>query len=82
MKALNLSTITAVLLLFTGLASAHEATGLAGGFSSGFMHPILGWDHVIAMVAVGFGAPSWAAPPSGFCRSSSRWLWPLAVHWV
>ncbi|WP_290578350.1 HupE/UreJ family protein [Ketobacter sp.] len=36
-----------------GVAFAHEGAGLAGGFASGFMHPILGWDHVAAMVAVG-----------------------------
>ena len=43
------------ILLFTtaGAAYAHAASGLAGGFASGFMHPILGWDHVAAMVAVG-----------------------------
>jgi urease accessory protein len=42
-------------LLFTCAtgANAHEAAGLAGGFTSGFMHPLLGWDHVAAMVAVG-----------------------------
>ncbi len=40
----------------------------AGGFSSGFMHPLLGPDHVIAMVAVGLwgvflGAPAiWVLP--------------------
>lgn len=43
------------ILLFTtaGAAYAHAGSGLAGGFASGFMHPILGWDHVAAMVAVG-----------------------------
>jgi urease accessory protein len=34
-------------------AFAHQETGTALGFSSGFMHPISGYDHVIAMVAVG-----------------------------
>ena len=36
-----------------GVALAHEGGGHVGGFSSGFMHPLLGWDHVLAMVAVG-----------------------------
>lgn len=40
-------------LTVAGAAFAHEGAGLAGGFASGFMHPILGWDHVAAMVAVG-----------------------------
>ncbi len=34
-------------------AMAHEAAGSASGFVTGFLHPILGWDHVVAMVAVG-----------------------------
>ncbi len=41
------------LMILSHAASAHEASGVAGGFGSGFMHPILGWDHVAAMVAVG-----------------------------
>lgn len=56
-----------VLLLFSANAIAHTG-GVAGGFYSGFVHPILGWDHVIAMVAVGLwgaflGQPAiWALP--------------------
>jgi len=34
-------------------ASAHTGTGLAGGFASGFMHPLSGQDHLLAMVSVG-----------------------------
>ena len=34
-------------------AFAHQQVGLAGGFISGFSHPIFGPDHLIAMVAVG-----------------------------
>ncbi|QDG76057.1 HupE/UreJ family protein [Labrenzia sp. PHM005] len=49
-------------------ALAHSGGGYGGGFISGFVHPILGWDHVAAMVAVGLwgaflGAPSiWVLP--------------------
>jgi urease accessory protein len=50
---MRLFVLAAGLLLVSQAASAHEATGVAGGFTSGFMHPILGWDHVAAMVAVG-----------------------------
>ena len=32
---------------------AHEGGGIVGGFKSGFMHPLLGPDHILAMVAVG-----------------------------
>ncbi len=34
-------------------ALAHEGTGLAGGFVSGFRHPLVGLDHLLAMVSVG-----------------------------
>lgn len=42
-----------LLMLGAGPASAHEQVGVAGGFVSGFTHPIFGADHLIAMVAVG-----------------------------
>ncbi|KZX59149.1 Ni/Fe hydrogenase [Halioglobus sp. HI00S01] len=60
--------LLASLILLSQTAMAHEASGVAGGFSSGFMHPILGWDHVAAMVAVGLwgavlGQPAlWVLP--------------------
>lgn len=52
------SNASLLLLLFTLLllpspAFAHEGTGLAGGFIAGFLHPLLGLDHMLAMVAVG-----------------------------
>ncbi|MCB1842605.1 MAG: HupE/UreJ family protein [Halioglobus sp.] len=53
---------------------AHEATGVAGGFASGFMHPILGWDHVAAMVAVGL----WGA----FLGKPAIWLLPVVFPLV
>jgi urease accessory protein len=34
-------------------AEAHMGTGLAGGFASGFNHPLAGFDHFLAMVSVG-----------------------------
>jgi urease accessory protein len=47
-----------ITLLFTMLfmgapALAHDGTGLAGGVASGFAHPLTGFDHLLAMVAVG-----------------------------
>jgi len=41
------------LLLLCGSAAAHTGTGLAGGLVPGFEHPLTGFDHVLAMVAVG-----------------------------
>ncbi len=40
-------------LLLPSLALAHSGEGVMGGFVSGFKHPIMGWDHLVAMVAVG-----------------------------
>lgn len=64
-------------LLLLGLSTAalaHESTGLAGGFYSGFVHPILGWDHVIAMVAVGL----WGA----FLGNPAIWILPVVFPLV
>ena len=41
------------LLLLCERAAAHTGTGLAGGFVPGFEHPLTGFDHLLAMVAVG-----------------------------
>ena len=57
-----------VTVLPAGPALAHATNGYDGGFIAGFTHPILGWDHVAAMVAVGLwgaflGAPAiWVLP--------------------
>jgi urease accessory protein len=40
-------------LLVAAPAVAHTGTGLAGGFGSGFLHPLSGFDHLLAMVSVG-----------------------------
>ena len=57
-----------------GVALAHEGGGHVGGFSSGFMHPLLGWDHVLAMVAVGL----WGA----FLGGSALWMLPIVFPFV
>lgn len=60
-----------VLIWFTlaGGALAHSDHGSAGGFVSGFTHPILGWDHIAAMVAVGL----WGA----FLGRPAIWILPV-----
>lgn len=40
-------------LIIADPAAAHTGTGLAGGFVSGFRHPLGGFDHLLAMVSVG-----------------------------
>lgn len=57
------------LLALPGIASAHTEEGVVGGFLSGFLHPIFGLDHVIAMVGVGIlGA---------FLGTKARWTLPV-----
>jgi urease accessory protein len=58
-----------LLLIWSTGARAHILSGdAAGGFVSGFEHPISGLDHILAMVSVGLwgaqlGAPAiWALP--------------------
>ncbi len=59
-----------LIFLFPLSASAHVGQGdVAGGFMSGFMHPIMGWDHIIAMVSVGL----WGAQ----LRQPAIWLLPI-----
>ena len=56
--------------LTPALAFAHTGVGDAHGFAHGFLHPIGGLDHVLAMVAVGIfaanlgGRALWAVPAS------------------
>ena len=64
------------LLVVAGMlpAQAHEAAGVAGGFISGLTHPIYGWDHVVAMVAVGL----WGA----FLGAPAIWILPIVFPLV
>lgn len=63
------------LLGLSGLAMAHEdAGGITGGFVSGLLHPVLGWDHVAAMVAVGL----WGA----FLGMPAIWVLPVVFPLV
>lgn len=46
-------------------AAAHPIKGAAQGFVTGFMHPLTGPDHVVAMVAVGLWG-AFLGPPALF----------------
>jgi urease accessory protein len=58
------------LLAATAPAFAHLDPGEHGSFMAGATHPLVGLDHVLAMVAVGL----WAAATGG----RARWAVPLA----
>ncbi|MCB1706310.1 MAG: HupE/UreJ family protein [Halioglobus sp.] len=54
--------IACILWVFSAPVLAHSGAGQVGGFVSGFMHPVLGWDHLVAMVAVGLWGAFLGAP--------------------
>lgn len=57
-------------VMTAGVAYAHTGVGITNGFMPGFLHPITGLDHVLAMVTVGL----LAAQLGGL----ARWLVPLS----
>ncbi|WP_119418569.1 HupE/UreJ family protein [Desertibaculum subflavum] len=61
---------TLFVLASAGAAAAHTGHGATEGFAQGFAHPLLGLDHLLAMIAVGL----WGARIGG----RARWLVPAA----
>ena len=59
--------ILGVVLFFPSISYAHEVPG-GGGFMSGLTHPVLGFDHFLAMLSVGIlsaqmgGQAIWRVP--------------------
>ncbi len=64
--------VAGVALLCPMLAQAHTADIVAGGWVAGFSHPLHGWDHLVAMAAVGL----WAAQQRG------RAVWAIPLSFV
>lgn len=62
------------ILLLPRMASAHMAGGETGGFLSGMHHPISGWDHILAMVAVGLWGAQLGKP--------ANWMLPVTFPLV
>jgi urease accessory protein len=69
LTTLRAAAAVAAILLPTA-AWAHPGHGEAAGFVQGFVHPVTGIDHVLAMIAVGLfaahlgGRALWAVPAS------------------
>ena len=81
-----------LLLISAPLAQAHPGHGPAD-FAAGFIHPLTGWDHLLAMVAVGLwgaqlgGRSRWALPAGfvgamtiGAAAGMAGWV-PAGVEW-
>lgn len=60
--ALPITAAAIVLVALTLPAAAHEGAADTSGVLSGFLHPLLGPDHVLAMVAVGLLGAMLGAP--------------------
>jgi urease accessory protein len=61
-------------MLIPASAYAHQEVGAASGFASGFLHPLSGTDHLVAMVAVGL----WG----GILGKPAVWLLPVTFPLV
>ena len=75
----SLTFVCGLLTLCAGLVSGHPAlahtgAGMAGGLASGFLHPLTGLDHLVAMVAVGL----WGAQ----LGNPANWILPIAFPMV
>lgn len=70
----GLSAIAFIALFAAEAAHAHTGEGLQGGLISGFTHPLFGWDHVVAMVAVGL----WGV----FLGRPAIWILPVVFPLV
>lgn len=65
----NLLLFAVLLSLFPSVVQAHTAGTMVTGWQDGFNHPLHGWDHLLAMLGVGW----WAAQQ----RGALRWRLPL-----
>jgi urease accessory protein len=63
-----------LILLSPLTAFAHKRGGEVIGFASGFLHPISGLDHILAMVAVGMWGAQLGAP--------AMWVLPVVFPMV
>ncbi len=61
-------------LVVCNAAWAHAGAGMSGGFATGFMHPLGGMDHMLAMLAVGMWGAQLGAP--------AIWLLPVAFPMI
>jgi len=68
----SLGAAAVLLAVVPSVASAHPGAGIPHGFLHGFEHPLSGWDHLLAMFAVGL----WAAQRGG------RAVWALPLTFV
>ncbi len=69
----SIALLTTVLLGLAPAVLAHPVGHAHGGFAQGFLHPLLGADHVLAMLGVGL----WASQ-----QGSTRALWVIPAAFL
>ncbi|EAR10399.1 HupE/UreJ family protein [Reinekea blandensis] len=67
--------IAALVLMVPVLANAHAGHGDTNGFVSGFVHPMFGLDHLLALLALGF----WVALSQRAVRLAAPMLVVIAM---
>ncbi|MGR9000199.1 MAG: HupE/UreJ family protein [Gammaproteobacteria bacterium] len=70
MKADRFVIFTGLLLMLSLPVQAHTGAGTVHGFADGLLHPLMGVDHLLVMLAIGL----WAALRGG----KSLWLLPVS----
>jgi urease accessory protein len=73
-SAARLAATVAAVAVLCAPALAHSTAGQAKGFVTGFLHPLSGLDHILAMVAVGI----WGAQ----LKRPAIWVLPIAFPLV
>jgi len=73
-KSIKISFLLVAMMSFSSVFAHSDVATLQGGFLTGFLHPIQGVDHVIAMVAVGL----WGV----FLGRPAIWVLPLVFPLV
>lgn len=68
-------TLAPLALLAAGTASAHAGHDAGGGLLAGLVHPWLGVDHLLAMLAIGL----WSVRPGGSPGRAVPWLVALGM---
>lgn len=75
-KKMTQLTALVALFLFALPACAHpDASHIHSGFAAGFLHPLTGLDHLLAMLAVGI----WAAQSQGKTRWAIMFTFPVMM---
>ena len=69
MTRARLPLVLLILLAAAEPVLAHDQQGTARGFLTGFLHPLSGADHVLAMIAVGLWGAQLGAPGSASTKT-------------